>query len=44
MKVKIKRLNKDAVIPKKAHATDAGFDLTPPLSYPTRSLTYRNTA
>lgn len=28
MKVKIKKLHPDAVIPKKAHATDAGFDLT----------------
>ncbi|MBR1803711.1 MAG: dUTP diphosphatase [Muribaculaceae bacterium] len=27
MKVKIKRLTEDAVIPKKAHLTDAGFDL-----------------
>ena len=27
MKVKIKRLNDKAVIPAKAHATDAGFDL-----------------
>lgn len=27
MKVKIKKLHPDAVIPKKAHATDAGFDL-----------------
>lgn len=28
MKVKIKKLHPDAVIPKKAHADDAGFDLT----------------
>lgn len=28
MKVKIKRLHPDAVIPQKAHAADAGFDLT----------------
>lgn len=27
MKVKIKRLNKDAVLPYKAHATDAGMDM-----------------
>lgn len=27
MKVKIKKLNEKAVMPKKAHATDAGFDL-----------------
>lgn len=27
MKVKIKRLHEDAVMPKKAHATDAAFDL-----------------
>lgn len=27
MKVKIKRLSKNAVIPKKAHATDAGMDM-----------------
>jgi len=27
MIVKIKKLSKDAVVPKKAHATDAGFDL-----------------
>lgn len=27
MKVRIKKLHKDAVIPKKAHATDAAFDL-----------------
>lgn len=27
MKVKVKRLNENAVLPKKAHATDAGFDL-----------------
>ncbi len=27
MKVKIKKLNKNAVVPTKAHATDAGFDL-----------------
>lgn len=27
MKVRIKKLHKDAVVPKKAHATDAGFDL-----------------
>lgn len=27
MKVKIKRLHEDAAIPKKAHPTDAGFDL-----------------
>lgn len=27
MRVKIKRLHPDAVIPKKAHTTDAGFDL-----------------
>ena len=28
MKVKIKKLHPDAVIPTKAHATDAGFDLS----------------
>ena len=28
MKVKIKKLNPNAVVPTKAHATDAGFDLT----------------
>lgn len=28
MKVRIKKLHPDAVIPTKAHATDAGFDLT----------------
>ena len=28
MKVKIKKLHPDAVIPTKAHASDAGFDLT----------------
>lgn len=28
MKVKIKKLHPDAAIPKKAHLTDAGFDLT----------------
>ncbi len=28
MKVKIKRLNENAVMPTKAHPTDAGFDLT----------------
>lgn len=27
MKVKVKKLNKDAVLPTKAHASDAGFDL-----------------
>lgn len=27
MKVKIKKLNENAVVPTKAHATDAGFDL-----------------
>lgn len=27
MKVRIKKLHKDAVVPKKAHKTDAGFDL-----------------
>lgn len=27
MKVRIKKLHKDAVVPKRAHATDAGFDL-----------------
>lgn len=27
MKVRIKKLHKDAVVPKKAHTTDAGFDL-----------------
>lgn len=27
MKVKIKKLNDNAVMPTKAHATDAGFDL-----------------
>ena len=27
MKVRFKKLHKDAVVPKKAHATDAGFDL-----------------
>lgn len=27
MKVKVKRLTADAVLPKKAHASDAGFDL-----------------
>ena len=27
MKVKIKKLNKDAVLPYKAHATDAGMDM-----------------
>ncbi len=27
MKVKIKKLNENAVMPKKAHASDAGFDL-----------------
>ena len=28
MEIKIKKLRKDAVMPRKAHATDAGFDLT----------------
>lgn len=28
MKIKIKRLSKNAVLPVKAHASDAGFDLT----------------
>lgn len=28
MKIKIKRLSENAVLPVKAHATDAGFDLT----------------
>lgn len=28
MKVRIKKLHPDAVVPKKAHLTDAGFDLT----------------
>lgn len=28
LKVKVKKLSPDAVIPTKAHATDAGFDLT----------------
>jgi len=28
MKVRIKKLNKEAVIPKKSHVDDAGFDLT----------------
>ena len=28
MKVKIKKLNPNAVVPTKAHSTDAGFDLT----------------
>lgn len=28
MKVKVKKLREDAVLPSKAHATDAGFDLT----------------
>jgi len=28
MKVKVKKLRKDAVLPSKAHLTDAGFDLT----------------
>lgn len=28
MKVKVKKLRKDAVLPSKAHPTDAGFDLT----------------
>lgn len=28
MKVRFKKLNQDAVIPAKAHPTDAGFDLT----------------
>lgn len=27
MKVRIKKLHKDAVVPKRAHVTDAGFDL-----------------
>lgn len=28
LKIKVKKLHPDAVIPKKAHSTDAGFDLT----------------
>ena len=28
MKVRVKKLREDAVLPSKAHPTDAGFDLT----------------
>ncbi len=28
MKIRFKKLNEDAVMPTKAHASDAGFDLT----------------
>ena len=33
MKVRIKKLDKNAVIPVKAHATDAGFDLVATSSF-----------